>query len=278
MTDLLIKYTTDASRFLVIDGVLIHYRDEGKGFPLVLIHGSFSSLHTFNDWVKILKTDYRLIRFDLPGFGLSGNNPKRNYDMKYFLRFLGRFLKMMKIEKCHLIGSSLGGWLAWEYCLKSPEQIEKLVLIDSAGFLTKKNLPTPIKMFQTRFLKNLVKMAIKRHILEQYVREVYADQSKVTDFLVDRYFDLFSRDGNPEAFFKLVNSKQIDNSKKLKYIQQETLILWGELDEWLAVNNAYRFKINIPNAKLIVYPDLGHIPMEENPEKTAMDLKLFLKS
>lgn len=276
MHDLLEKYTTKASRFLVIDGTMVHYRIEGKGEPLLLIHGSFSSLHTFDRWTEILKTEFMVIRIDLPGFGLSGCHPDANYDMKYFIDFVYQFCASINLNQCYLAGNSLGGWLAWELTLAHPEMVKKLILIDSAGFISNRNLPLPIKIFRTSVIKKVIKYAIRRNIIEQYLKDVYADESKITQALIDRYFDLFSKEGNVQTFSKLVNAKVEDHTPLLSTINQPTLILWGEQDKWLDVNHAYRFKINLPNATLITYPSLGHVPMEENPELTAQDLIHFM--
>ena len=276
--DYLQKYTNEQSRFLVIDGALVHFRVEGKGTPIVLLHGAFSSLHTYDAWCDILSKKYQLIRLDLPGFGLSGSRVDHDYSMESYLSFLVRFLDRLGIEKCHLAGSSLGGWLAWEFTLLHPHRVRKLILISAAGFLEDRNVPLPFKMARTPFLSKVIKYAVKKNVLEQFVRQVYADQEKVTPDLVERYFELFSREGNPEAFLSLANGKYKDHTKKLKNIRCATLILWGEEDAWLPLENGYRFRDRIPKSKLIVYEGVGHVPMEEIPTETAKDLQAFLQN
>lgn len=270
------KYTNEQSRFLVIDGSLVHFRVEGKGSPILLIHGAFSSLHTFDAWSKLLASKYKVIRLDLPGFGLSGSRVDHNYSMEKYVEFLNDFLKRMKIRKCHVAGSSLGGWLAWEFALKYPNKVNKLILISAAGFLEDRNVPLPFKMARTPFIGKVIKYAVKKNLLEQFVRQVYADQKKVTPELIDRYFELFSREGNPEAFLSLANGKYKDHTNQLKRIKSPTLILWGEDDIWLPLENGYKFHERIPHAKLIIYEGVGHVPMEEIPEDTAQDLQTFL--
>lgn len=272
------KYTNEHSRFLVIDGSLVHFRIEGEGEPLILIHGAFSSLHTYDVWSRILSEKYQVIRFDLPGFGLSDSRVDHNYSMESYITFLEQFLSVLKIEKCHIAGSSLGGWLAWEFTLKLPQRVNKLILVSAAGFLEDRNLPLPFKMARTPFIGKVIKYVVKKNVLEQFVRQVYADQNKITPELINRYHDLFSREGNPEAFLALANGKFKDHSKHLKRIKSPTLILWGEDDAWLPLENGYRFKDSIPGSKLIIYEGAGHIPMEEIPEITAQDSLAFLKA
>ncbi len=271
------KYANEQSRFLVIDGSLVHYRVEGNGYPIVLLHGAFSSLHTYDAWCDILSKKYQLIRLDLPGFGLSGSRVDHDYSMESYLQFMLHFLDRLRIKKCHLVGSSLGGWMAWEFALMYPQKVNKLTLISSAGFLEDRNVPLPFKMARTPFLSKVIKYAVKKNVLEQFVRQMYADQNKVTPDLVERYFELFSREGNPEAFLSLANGKYKDHTKKLRHIKCSTLILWGEEDAWLPLENGYRFRDRIPKSKLIIYEGVGHVPMEEIPLETAKDLQAFLQ-
>lgn len=277
LNSLLFKYTTDASRFLVVDNLLIHYRDEGEGEPLVLLHGAFSSLHTFNDWVKHLKKHYRVIRLDIMGFGLTGPNESDDYSMNNHMRILKAFLNILKVEQCYMVGNSLGGWLSWEFAIRYPERVKKLVLIDSAGFLEEENIPLPFKLARSPLVGKVIKYVVKRPILEQFVKQVYFDQSKVTDQLLNRYYDLFTRDGNNDAFLKLVNQKVKDNSEALRNFHQPTLIMWGKEDVWIPVHNAKRFHELLPHSHLLIYPNVGHVPMEEIPDESVLDLLNFLQ-
>jgi len=255
----LTKYANKYSRFLAIDGALVHYRDEGKGEPLVLLHGAFSSLHTYNDWTAILKNHYRIIRPDLPGFGISNNKVDHTYGISTYTTFLKKFLDMLDIKSCYIAGSSLGGWISWEFSLKYLEMIKKMILLDSAGFMETDAVPLPFKMARTPLVGRVIKYVVRKNILEQFLKQVYYNKNKITPELLDRYYDLFSREGNPEAFLSLVNGKFKDNTRKLKYISVPTLIIWGEDDEWIPVKYAYKFNKKIPNSHLIIYEHVGHI-------------------
>jgi len=254
----------------------IHYRDEGKGFPVILLHGAFSSLHTYDQWTEHLTKEYRVIRYTLPGFGLTGPCPNHDYSMENHLNYLNKLMDALNIPKCHIAGNSLGGWLAWEAVLKHPERFEKLILISSAGFLDKQSVPLPFKMARTPFLKRIVRFSLKRKILVHFLKDVYGDADRISDELVERYWELFNRQGNIEAFFALVNGKHKDNTLHLKEIKKDTLIMWGEEDNWLPIHNGYRFTTAIPNSRLFTYAGIGHVPMEELALKTVKDLQKFL--
>ncbi len=276
MSIYLTKYTDDHSRFLVIDDAMVHYKDEGEGDPILLIHGSFSSLHTFDGWVKELSNDFRVIRLDLPGFGLSGVRADHVYNREKFIEFLHLFLSRLQIETCSIAGSSLGGWLAWEYSLVYPEMVDKLILIASAGFHQSNNYPLPFKMARMPLIKNMYKYIISKSVVEHFVRQVYGDVSKVTSELIDRYYDLFMREGNPEAFLSLVNTNFSSNTRNLRCIASPTLLIWGTEDKWIPISHAYQFHELIPQSELIIYEGVGHVPMEEAPKVTSMDLRAFL--
>ena len=113
---------------------------------------------------------------------------------------------------------------------------------------------------------------------EQFIKQVYHNQELVTEHLIDRYYDLFSREGNPEAFLSLVNGHFRDHTRRLRHIAVPTLVIWGEEDSWIPVEYAYRFHKRISQSELAVYERVGHIPMEEAPVLTSQELLGFLAS
>lgn len=277
-TDLIQKYTTKDSRFLVFDDTLVHYRDEGDrdAFPVLLLHGAFSSLHTYNGWARELKPHFRIIRIDMPGFGLTGPNARGNHEMIMYKRCIATVLDRLEVEKCHIVGSSLGGWVSWEFAADYPERIEKMVLMGAAGFLDQRNIPLPFKMARTPFVSRVARYAIKRRILVQFINQVYYNQAKVSEALIDRYYDLFTREGNPKVFFEMANTEYKESVHLLKTIEIPTLLMWGRHDKWIPVENAYRFERRLKNSKIVIYEDCGHLPMEELPRRSARDLRAFL--
>ncbi len=277
MNEVLTKYTNDASRFVVVEGMLIHYRDEGTGPVIVLLHGAFSSLHTFDAWTDELKKEYRVIRYDLPGFGLTGPHPRHNYSIASHTRVLDKLCLILGVDHFVLAGSSLGGWISWEYTLKHPNKINKLILLDAAGFLEPDSIPLPFRMARTPFVDKVARFVIRKNVLEGFVKQVYGEPTLVTSELVDRYYDLFSYGKNPEAFFMMVNKvPYIDNSRHLVNISVPTLLLWGETDVWIPVEYAHKFLKSIPIASLVIFEGVGHLPMEEAPEESLEELYVFL--
>jgi pimeloyl-ACP methyl ester carboxylesterase len=276
------KYATPPSAFMLVDGMEVHYRDEGNkadSLPLVLIHGTGSSLHTFDAWVTELKKEKRVIRMDIPAFGLTGPFPDRHYSIDHYVVFMNQFLVALGIKKCIIGGNSLGGDIAWNFTVQFPEMVQKLILIDAAGYpLASQSIPIGFRIARIPVLNKLMTFVTPRFMVKLSVENVYTDQSKVTDVLVDRYFDLTLRKGNRQALIDRLNLITDSNAVALiKNIQQPTLILWGEQDLLIPVQYATRFHNDLPNDTLVVLKNVGHVPMEESPMESLAPLMDFLK-
>jgi pimeloyl-ACP methyl ester carboxylesterase len=278
------KYALFPSKFVEIDGLQVHYREEGTlkvdTIPLVLIHGTGASLHTWDGWADTLKNDFRLVRLDLPAYGLTGPNATNEYPMKYYVTFLAKFLQKLGIQQCYLAGNSLGGAVAWQYALKYPKSVTKLILIDAAGYpLQSKSIPLAFRIARIPLLKHTIKYVTPRFMAASSVKNVYADDAKVSPELINRYWELTLREGNRAAFIARLNQNTTtdDNWKNIRTITIPTLIQWGQRDELIPLNIAKRFQEDLANDTLIVYSNAGHVPMEEIPVQTANDARVFLK-
>ena len=276
------KYTNNASSFIPVDGMDVHYRDEGDpadSIPIVLIHGTASSLQTFDAWADSMKKSYRVVRMDLPAFGLTGPFPDHNYSMAHYTAFLKDFLTALKIKKCVLAGNSLGGEIAWNFTLEQPAMVTKLILIDAAGYpLHSKSVPIAFQMARIPVIRNLFSYVTPRFLVKASVENVYFDQSKVTNALVDRYFELTLRKGNRRAFVDRLNTSPDTSAyKNISNIQQPTLVLWGANDLLIPVENAYQFHASLPNDTLVILNHSGHVPMEESPVESLKPIMDFLK-
>jgi pimeloyl-ACP methyl ester carboxylesterase len=274
------KYAAAESQFMDLEGMAVHYRDEGNPAdktPIVLLHGTAASLLTWNGWTDALKTEHRVIRLDLPGYGLTGPSPAQNYSMNFYVRFLHDFLGKLDVNRFYLAGNSLGGKIAWEYALAYPADIKKLILIDAAGYPLSQGKPLPIRLASTPVLKNILLYVTPKFLVEKSLKEVYADDRKVTEQLVEQYYDMACREGNRSAFVVRAGMVDDDDYLKINHIQTPTLILWGEADAWIPVENAYKFEKDLSNNRVVIFKNLGHIPQEENPSETIKEVLVFVK-
>jgi pimeloyl-ACP methyl ester carboxylesterase len=282
------KYANAASQFVDIDGMNVHFRDEKSGtvkdtIPLVLIHGTGASLHTWEGWVNELSPDFRIISLDLPAYGLTGPNATNSYPVSYYVQIVKELLEKRGVKKCYIAGNSLGGSIAWQYTLKYPEMVSKLILVDAAGYpmAKPKSVPIGFALARTPVLKEIFKYVMPRSLVESSLKNVFADDSKVTAAAIDRNRDMVLRAGNREAFVARMNMPINEKEalwSKISTITIPVLIQWGKEDNLITTEVAARFHDDLPNDTLIVYGNAGHIPMEEIPIETARDVKRFLKS
>ena len=279
MADLKRKYANAESQFVTLQGMPVHYRDEGRGPPLVLLHGTGASLHTWDGWISPLKHDFRIIRLDLPGFGLTGPAADDDYTIRRYVDFLREFTRELNLDRFHLAGNSLGGRIAWNYALEYAGDVDRLVLIDAAGYPRAQVIDDSMifKIARTPGINWLFTVMTPRSMTERSLREVYGDPGKVTDEVIDRYFELSLRPGNRRAFVERVLDSSGDMDGDHRKISQPTLILWGVEDRWIPLADARGFADDIPGSRLRVFPGVGHIPMEELPGQSARAALTFLR-
>lgn len=274
------KYANDESEFMEVKGLNVHFRDEGPSsdtIPLILLHGTSSSLMTWDETTAMLKSDRRVIRLDLPAFALTGPNKQNDYSLEYYVAFVREFLNKLKIDKCILIGNSLGGAITWHYALAYPDQVHKMVLIDAAGYpidFSKGSLA--FTLAKIPLVKNILKYVTPRSIVEKSLKDVYGDKTKVTEELIDLYHDMSLREGNRAALIARFSKPFADKHQFITTIQTPTLIIWGALDQLIPLKYGIQFDQDLPNSELATIGDVGHVPMEEVPEIVAPLIQEFI--
>ncbi len=272
---LLPAYGSGASKFIELDGVRVHYRDEGQGPPVVLLHGTGASLHTWEAWTQVLAKSHRVLRMDLPGFGLTGPSPTADYSVKAYVAFLDSFRQALGLGRFALAGNSLGGQVAWNYAVAHPEVVTDLILVDPGGF----PIAQPALVFRLAripVLSRLLAALDPGPLVRKSLQDAYGDPTLVTGEQLQRYRALALRAGNRQAFVARAQHPEPDRTGELPHISARTLVLWGDQDRLIPVSDALRFSRAIPGAKLLVYPGVGHVPMEEIGEASARDVVAFL--
>lgn len=273
------KYAYENSEFLALDGMNVHYRVNGDAEEtVVLLHGTAASLHTWEGWTKELSKAYRVVSFDLPGFGITGPEPNDNYTRERYLKFIDDVLGKLDIDTCYMAGNSFGGYLTWSYAVKHPEKVTKIAILNSSGY-PRGDQPTPIsfKMQKMEWLKPVLTNITPRSLVRKSVEVVYFDDEKITDEKVERYHDMLLREGNRAGLMGKTIQITYDYVEEIKQVQCPTLIMWGDDDQLVNVEAAPKFHKDIPNSELLIYENIGHIPMEEIPEKSVRDFIAFLE-
>jgi pimeloyl-ACP methyl ester carboxylesterase len=282
------KYHRPGSTYLEVDGTKVHYVVEGrKGAPtLVLLHGVLASLHTWDGWVKKLREHYRIVRLDLPGFGLTGPMASENYTPEYAMEFFEMFRAALagthpdlNLEKFHLAGNSLGGFIAWYYAANYPQHVDKLILIDPIAY--PQELPFIINFASKPFWGWVASRDAPRFIIKRNVRKVYGRPHRVTDETIDRYHELLLREGNRKSmveYFRTLKKYSTNEEicKRIADVRAPTLLMWGQDDRWVPVELVDRWRQDLRNVEVKIYETAGHIPMEEIPDETVVDAYAFL--
>ena len=274
------RWARTPSQFVAVDGVWAHLRDEGPQddpIPLVLIHGTSDSLHTWDAWTGVLKGQHRVIRFDLPAFGLTGPNPDNDYSIARYVRFVTAVLDQLRVRRCVLAGNSLGGQIAWSVALETPQRVHKLVLVDAGGYpLVPQATPLAFRLARIPGLRKVLEYVLPRGLVLSSVRNVYGDPSKVTPELVDRYYDMALRAGNRRALRFRMDSAMAGDSARIKEIKVPTLVMWGGRDRLIPLQAGQQFERDIAQSRLVVFDALGHLPHQEDPLRTVVELRRFL--
>jgi pimeloyl-ACP methyl ester carboxylesterase len=278
---LVARWAPPPSDFIEVKGQIVHMRDEGPRsdpLPVVLIHGTSASLHTWEGWVKALKGQRRVITLDLPGFGLTGPSASGDYRGDTYARFVLDVLDTLNVQRFVIGGNSLGGEVAWRTAFMARERVERLILVDAGG-LAFEPLSVPIgwRLAMVPGLNRVLEEVLPRALVAQGLVGVYGHPERVTPELVDRYFEITLRAGNRHALAQRL--QQMDrgaDAGRVKTLTLPTLILWGGRDRIIPPAAAQRFQADIRGSALVMFDDLGHVPQEEDPERTVVPVKAFL--
>lgn len=270
------KYTSDGSFFVELEGMNVHFKKEGQGFPILLLHGTGSSLHTWDGWTKELTDSFTVYRLDLPAYGLTGPFPDRDYSQDHYLTFLNSFAEKLAIDSFHIAGNSFGGALAFSYAARYPDDVCKLILVDPGGIDDDREPPSVFKLANNPIAAAILKKVTPKSFIEKNMIEVYGNDDLITDELVTRYHDFAIREGNRQAFVDRVKTQHSSIQHYLSQLEEPTLIQWGSEDHWIPVAHAAIMDSLIPDSRVIIYDGVGHVPMEESPKITVADAKAFL--
>ena len=283
---LVARWAPPPSDFIDVKGQIVHLRDEGPRndpSPIVLLHGTGASLHTWEGWVRTLKKTRRIITFDLPGFGLTGpftgQYGAEDYRGDAYARFVLDVLGALKVNSAVIGGNSLGGEVAWRAITLAPSRFTRLLLIDSSGYaFTPDSIPLGFRIARIPLFNRIGEHLLPRALVAASVANVYADDSRITEALVDRYYELTLREGNRHALgLRLQQLEPGAAIERLKTIAVPTLVLWGAADQLIPVENARRFGGDITGARVVVLNGLGHVPHEEDPARSLVPVLEFLE-
>ena len=283
------KYLTPESKFIEVDGIQVHVRILGEGEPVFLLHGSFASLHTWDAWQQAMSPYYQTISLDFPGHGLTGPDSLKRYGVKDYSELVHALAQKLNIEQYHVAGNSMGGAVAMQLASDYPGNVRSLNLIDAAGApaaertLTDSTAPKKSNsggawIFQVArhpVFSKLLLSCTPKFLFAMNMKQVYGDDTKVTDEVTTRYYELMLREGNRQATLDRLSQPRNSNIQ-FERLTMPTLILWGAEDTWIPVAQGKRLQQALPGSNLVILNGVGHVPMEESPTETVAEYLSFL--
>jgi pimeloyl-ACP methyl ester carboxylesterase len=264
--DLEAVYARPPSQFIEIAGIRLHLRDTGprSAHALIFLHGFGSSLQTWDDWAHDLEADHRVIRYDLPGFGLTGADPTGDYSDGRSIAVLSALMDLLGLPRASVVGNSMGGRIAWTFAALNPNRTVKLVLVSPDGFASPgldygATSKAPVMIRALPYV-------LPTSLLRDSLAPAFANMDMMTDVLFTRYRDMMLAPGVRQAIVDRMNQMVlVDPVPLLKAIQAPTLVMWGEKDGMIPFANSADYLRALPNATLAALPGVGHIPQEEAP-------------
>ena len=271
------RYGSATTQMMEVDGLKVHYKETGpQDAPvLLLLHGFGSSLQTWDEWSVKLDPQYRVIRLDLPGFGLTGANPSNDYSEENDVAILTHFADKLGLNKFSVIGHSMGGKMAWSLAASQPDRVQALVLMAPDGFPEAKDIGS--KPYEVPAVMGLIQYFLPKYFVKKSIEPAFVDAGSLNDALVSRYYDMLRAPGVRGAILARSNQTiYTDPVPRLQKIKAPTLLIWGEQDQMIPSSNAQSYAGVLLNSTTVLVPKLGHLLQEEQPEKGLTAVTQFL--
>jgi pimeloyl-ACP methyl ester carboxylesterase len=278
------KYTTSATHFVDLPGGFhVHYEDEGDpGSPLLLLlHGFGDSYTSWDGWAADLKGKFRIIRLDFPGHGLTRSPPGYRLVPSELADFVDAFAGQLSLPKFAVAGNSMGGGVAWQLAVRHPERVAALILVDASGFPNEKppaKVPLAFQILKYRLGRLILENIDNRPLIQEGLKVDVYDKSVITPAFIDRWAEFQRAPGHRAILMSVSLGGTHATPEVLKDIKVPTLVINGEADVLVEPQSARKFAAAIPGAKLILYPNVGHLPQVEIPQRSAADVAEFLQT
>lgn len=285
--ELAAKYATGASDFVELpSGARAHYRMQGNrsGQPILLLHGSNASLHTWEPWVTELSDQFFLVTVDLPGHGLTGPVPSDDYTYEGMVSFVREFVEATDLQEFALGGNSMGGGVTLAYAKAYPEDLTHMILVDAAGTRLpasasdKVDYPLAFDLAGRWYTDWIIENVTPRSLAAEGLRKSVSVTSIITEDMIDRYWELVRHPGNRRATGLRFAWYRARGSRNLQVndIETPTLVIWGDEDKLIPLEAGVALNERLPNSQIMIFERVGHLPMEEVAQESAAAVRSFL--
>jgi pimeloyl-ACP methyl ester carboxylesterase len=271
-------YLQSPADLMQVAGQRLHVRDTGPrdASAVLLVHGFGASLHTWEAWAQELAKTHRVVRFDLPGSGLSGPDPTGDYRDARTMEILLALLDRLGIAKAHVVGHSIGGRISWTFAARHPQRVDRLVLLSPDGFAspgvaygTQPEVPLAL---------GLMRYVLPKPLLRMNLAPAYGNPAVMSDALATQYHDLMLAPGSRQALMaRMQQTVLTDPVPLLQRIDAPTLILWGDQDNFIPISNAADYVRALRHSTLVTLPGVGHVPQEEGGAAALTPVTKFLR-
>lgn len=259
-----------------VDGFELVYHESGKrdAPPMLLLHGFAGDGDNWVRFVPYLREHYRLLVPDLPGFGDTGYLPNQSYSLLRQIARLKDFMDMLHLDRVHLCGNSMGGYIAAGFAAAHPERIATLALFNAAGV----DMTVRSPFYNAALAGENLLLTRKPADFDQILRLVYHKRPFVPGFLRDYLVNrAMAAAEDQDLIFHEIFGERIWLDEHLPAISAPTLILWGDDDRVLDISSIKLFQAGVPHAQVAIIPACGHVPMLEKPLSTARVYKRFVE-
>lgn len=286
------KYFAPGDQFIALpSGARIHVRDSGRANLLdmakpvmVLLHGSNSSLQTWEPLAARLNDHWRIVTMDLPGHGLTGAVPDEDYSIDAMVAAVDGVASALRLDPFVLGGNSMGGGVSWRYAVAHPQRVRALLLLDAGGMPPRAGDAPPRSNIGFRLARNpvgswLMQSVTPRAMVRQSIEQTVANPAMVDEVMVDRYWEMLRFPGNRRATSLRFAQPFADPTaaETARSIRVPTLVIFGKRDQLINPSAARSFAERIAGSEVLLMDNVGHLPMEEAPDATARAISDFLQ-
>ncbi|MGD6959097.1 alpha/beta fold hydrolase [Rossellomorea aquimaris] len=269
----------DFAKVVQVNGANVyfeHHQHPSATETFVLLHGFLSSTFSFRRLTPLLKEKYNVISIDLPPFGNSEKNNRFIYSYDNLANTVIALLDHLNVSNVHLTGHSMGGQIALNVMKKAPSLVEKGVLLCSSGYLKKMKWPV-MMLSHIPFFHLYVKLWLTRSGIRNNLENVVHDSKMIDDEMMFGYLKPFLEDDIFKALTRMIRDREGDlTGNDLRNIQTPCLLVWGEHDRVVPLSTGHKLKQDIPNSRLVVLEETGHLVPEEKPKEVLEHIHQFV--
>lgn len=275
------RYADRQGKYANIKGVEIYYKDEGKGPVLLMVHGSSSSLHTWDRIAQLLKSRYRVIRFDVAGMGLSGAVSDEAAANLKPVDIASGLMDQLGVKKLSFVGVSSGGTLGMFLAAARPDLVDNLILSNTpADPVRYGHMVQPESFLKAQEESRKAGGFQSRHFWDEFFAYFAGDPARISAQTRDRYYDMNRRapEKHPVALVAQI-ADGVAANELMKQVTAPTLLIWGGKDPLLTIPAMHSLAAHLSSAQVssVVMPDVGHYPPLEVPDRFAQLVSTYLE-